>query len=90
MRHTIRFAVLLAALAVSAPLAAQQAQLVVRQLKFEGNKAIPDDVLAAAIVTTNSSWFARAFLFRSLGFLGAKRYFDEQEFRRDVVRLGVL
>jgi outer membrane protein assembly factor BamA len=63
---------------------------VVRQLKFEGNEAIPSDILASAIVTTNSSWFARAFFFRSLGFLGAKRYFDEQEFRRDVLRLVVL
>jgi outer membrane protein assembly factor BamA len=62
---------------------------IVRQLAFEGNKAIPDEVLASAIATTNSSWFARAFLFRWLG-LGEKRFFDEQEFRRDVVRLEVL
>jgi outer membrane protein assembly complex protein YaeT len=62
---------------------------VVRQLNFQGNQAISDEVLAAAIVTTNSSWFARAFFFRSLG-LGAKRFFDEEEFRRDVVRMGVL
>jgi outer membrane protein insertion porin family len=67
----------------------QQPQRVVRQLSFEGNEAISDEVLAAAIVTTNSSWFARAFFFRSLG-LGAKRFFDEEEFRRDVVRLSVL
>jgi outer membrane protein insertion porin family len=67
----------------------QQPQRVVRQLNFEGNRSIPDDVLAAAIVTTNSSWFATTFFFRWLG-LGAKRYFDEEEFRRDVVRLGVL
>jgi outer membrane protein assembly complex protein YaeT len=62
---------------------------VVRQLNFEGNRAISDEVLASAIATTNSSWFARTFLFRWLG-LGAKRFFDEEEFRRDVVRLGVL
>lgn len=61
----------------------------VRQLDFKGNEAVPDEVLASAIATTNSSWFARASLFRWLG-LGAKRSFDEQEFRRDVVRLGVL
>jgi outer membrane protein insertion porin family len=91
MSHGVRLAALLAALVLAAPGAAQQqTELVVRQLNFEGNKAIPDDVLATAIVTTNSSWFARAFFFRSLGFLGAKRYFDEQEFRRDVVRLEVL
>jgi outer membrane protein insertion porin family len=72
------------------PLIAQQPpQRVVRGLDFEGNRAIPDEVLAAAIVTTNSSWFARVFFFRWLG-LGAKRYFDEEEFRRDVVRLAVL
>src|SRR4051794_10878833 len=92
MSHYVRFAALGAALFLAVPGAAQQqqTQLIVRQLTFEGNKAIPDDVLATAIATTNSSWFARAFFFRSLGFLGAKRYFDEQEFRRDVVRLQVL
>jgi outer membrane protein assembly complex protein YaeT len=69
--------------------AQQQPQPVVRQLEFEGNRAIRDEVLAAAISTTNSSWFARAFFIRVFG-LGAKRYFDEDEFRRDVVRLDVL
>ncbi len=66
-----------------------QPQRVVRSLDFEGNRALSDEVLAAAIATTNSSWFARNFFFRWLG-LGAKRYFDEEEFRRDVVRLSVL
>jgi outer membrane protein assembly complex protein YaeT len=71
-------------------LAAQENdELVVRQLQFSGNDAIADEVLASAIATTNSSWFARSGLVRWLG-LGAKRYFDPQEFRRDVVRLGVL
>lgn len=68
--------------------AQQPQQRVVRQLSLEGNHALSDEALAAAIVTTNSSWFARGFL-RFLG-LGAKRYFDEQEFRRDVVRLTVM
>ena len=81
---------LLAMLVLAAPSAAQQqAQRVVRQLSFEGNRAISDEVLASAISTTNSSWFARVFFFRGLG-LGAKRFFDEEEFRRDVVRLSVL
>src|SRR3954470_1995440 len=74
----------------SAALAQQPMQRVIRQLKFEGNQAISDEILAAAIVTTNSSWFARAFLFRSFKFLGTKRFFDDEEFRRDVVRLSVL
>ena len=81
--------VVMAALSSAGLLLAQQSQLVVRQLEFKGNEAISDEVLASGIATTNSSWFARASLFRWLG-LGAKRYFDEQEFRRDVVRLGVL
>jgi outer membrane protein insertion porin family len=73
------------------PLAAQEPEqdLVVRSLKFEGNSAIPDAALAAAISTTASSWFARASIIRSLG-LGEKRYFNELEFRRDVLRLEVL
>jgi outer membrane protein assembly factor BamA len=61
----------------------------VRRLSFDGNKAISNELLASAISTTNSSWFARTFLFRWLG-LGEKRYFDEQEFKRDVVRIEVL
>lgn len=80
---------LLAALTFAAPLPAQERELIVRQLDFRGNKALSDEVLASAIATTNSSWFARASPVRWLG-LGAKRTFDEQEFRRDVVRLEVL
>ena len=80
---------ILTILLVAPPLVAQETQLVIRQLDFRGNKAISDEVLASAIATTNSSWFARAGLFRWIG-LGAKRYFDPQEFRRDVVRIGVL
>ncbi|HEY7480434.1 MAG TPA: BamA/TamA family outer membrane protein [Gemmatimonadales bacterium] len=75
---------------LAAALQAQEPdQRVVRQLDFSGNRAIPDEVLAAAISTTRSSWFARAFLIRLLG-LGEKRYFNEEEFPRDVVRLHVL
>jgi outer membrane protein assembly complex protein YaeT len=80
------------ALALAAGLAttasAQNGERVVRKLDFEGNRAITDEALATAIATTNSSWFARFFLVRWIG-VGEKRYFDEQEFRRDVVRLDV-
>ena len=58
----------------------------VRQLDFVGNHALDDYTLSTTIATTNSSWFATSWLVRWLG-LGAKRYFDELEFRRDVVRL---
>jgi outer membrane protein assembly complex protein YaeT len=71
------------------PAIEDQRDLVIRELSWKGNKALDNTTLAAAIVTTNSSWFARAFPFRMLG-LGEKRTFNEEEFRRDVVRLEVL
>jgi outer membrane protein assembly factor BamA len=80
---------LLSPLLLAATLQAQEPGRVVRRLAFEGNKAITDEVLAAAISTTKASWFARSFLVRWLG-LGEKRYFNEEEFRRDVIRLHVL
>jgi len=80
---------LLSSLLLVATLQAQQPGRVVRSLSFEGNKALQDEVLAAAIATTQSSWFARNFFVRWLG-LGEKRHFDEEEFRRDVIRLHVL
>jgi outer membrane protein assembly complex protein YaeT len=88
MNGAVRYG-LLVALHLAGSLSAQEPQRVVRRLEFRGNRAISDEVLAAAISTTNSSWFARAWPVRWLG-LGAKRDFDEQEFRRDVVRLDVL
>src|SRR5213079_1628492 len=81
---------LLVAVFAAAPVAAQQEQQrVVRGLSFEGNHAIDDYTLSTAIGTSNSSWFARAFPIRLLG-LGEKRFFNELEFRRDVVRLLLL
>lgn len=61
----------------------------VRGLAFEGNRALDDELLRAAISTTKSSWWA-SFPVISLIGLGEKRYFDEVEFRRDVVRLVLL
>jgi outer membrane protein insertion porin family len=69
------------------PLAAQQeAERVVRDVAFVGNHAIDDYTLRTVIATSQSSFFARVWWVRWLG-LGEKRYFDELEFRRDVVRL---
>ena len=59
---------------------------VVRKLAFDGNHAYGDEELATVIATTSSSWFATSSLVRWMG-LGEKRYFDEVEFRRDVLRL---
>jgi len=80
---------LLAALAASTVLSAQEQERVVRELAFDGNRALEDLTLESAIATTKSSWWARSPLVRWLG-LGEKRYFSEVEFRRDVVRLILL
>ena len=60
--------------------------LVVRGLTFKGNHAYTAEVLATVIATTNSSAFASSPLLSWMG-LGEKRYIDELEFRRDVLRL---
>ena len=81
--------VALAALSLAAahPLAAQQEpERVVRGLEFTGNRSIDEYTLRSVISTTNSSMLATSPLLRWIG-LGAKRYFDDLEFRRDVVRL---
>ncbi len=81
---------LFVALFAAAPLAAQQQeQRVVRALVFEGNHALDDYTLAAAIATSNSSFFARAWWLRWTH-LGERRYLSEVEFRRDVLRLLLL
>src|SRR5688572_10215782 len=78
-------AVLVAALSV--PSAAQNGGgLVVRKLNFSGNRAIDEWTLSTVIATTRSGWFARTPVIRGLG-LGEKRYLDEIEFKRDVIRL---
>src|SRR3989442_1610936 len=83
--------VLVAVLAAAPlPLAAQQEQRVVRGLSFDGNKAIDGYTLSTAIATSNSSFFASVWWLRWIGLLGEKRYFNELEFRRDVVRLLLL
>jgi outer membrane protein insertion porin family len=80
---------LLSPFLLAVTLQAQEPEIVVRELHFVGNKSIPEEVLRAGIVTTTSSWFASFALVRWIG-LGEKRYFDEEEFRRDVIRLHVL
>ena len=67
------------------PLDAQEdsRRLVVRELSFDGNRAISDVQLRISIATSRS---ARSLVFGWFG-LGEKRYFDEFEFRRDVLRI---
>ena len=63
---------------------------VIRALKWKGNKHITTTTLENSIATTNSSWFARQAPFSWLGFLGEKRYLNETDLERDVLRVGVL
>jgi outer membrane protein insertion porin family/translocation and assembly module TamA len=58
-------------------------------LSFRGNDGIDDYTLRISIATTNSSAWVRWPLISWLG-LGQRRYFDEREFRRDVLRLKLL
>jgi outer membrane protein insertion porin family len=83
--HTIALGALCALAARPLP-AQQEPERVVRGLTFVGNRAIDDYTLSTVIATSTSSYFATAWWVRWLG-LGAKRYFDEVEFQRDVVRL---
>jgi outer membrane protein insertion porin family len=77
------------ALAV-ARLAAQLPEArVVRGLSFHGNHAIDSYTLGTAIATSRSSYFASAWWLRWTR-LGERRYFDEVEFRRDMLRLLLL
>ena len=80
---------LVAVCAATTILSAQERERVVRRLSFAGNKALDDYTLESAIATTNSSAWARKWYVRWLG-MGEKRYFNEVEFRRDVVRLILL
>jgi len=80
---------LLAAVVATTVLAAQEQERVVRGLSFVGNRALDDYTLESAIATTKSSAWARYAIVRWLG-MGEKRYFNEIEFRRDVVRLILL
>ncbi|MDH3368242.1 MAG: BamA/TamA family outer membrane protein [Gemmatimonadota bacterium] len=62
---------------------------VVRGLAFDGNKSIDDNILAISIATSVSTFFARSALVRWIG-IGERRYFDEVEFQRDVLRILAL
>jgi outer membrane protein assembly complex protein YaeT len=84
----IALAVFMTGVAGAGPAAAQAVDegLVVRRLNFTGNKAFDQEVLAAAIATTGSGWFATSPLVRWVG-LGSKRHLNERELRRDVARV---
>jgi len=75
--------------AVGSPAAAQDSLIqrpLIKGLAFRGNRGLDDYTLAISIATTNSSWWVRSPLVSWIG-LGQRRYFDQREFRRDVLRL---
>jgi outer membrane protein assembly factor BamA len=74
---------------VASPATGQSRGLIIRGLSFSGNRAIDDNTLRISIATSQSTFFARSPLVRWLG-LGEKKYFNEIEFRRDVLRLTAL
>jgi outer membrane protein insertion porin family/translocation and assembly module TamA len=67
---------------------ANRRDLIVRGLHFTGNHAIDSYTLGISIATSNSSVWARFILTRKL--FGEKRYLDEVEFRRDVLRIQAM
>ncbi|MGE0554978.1 MAG: outer membrane protein assembly factor [Gemmatimonadales bacterium] len=83
--------VAVAVVATAQPGAAQDPdqELIIRSLKFEGNESISDLALRAAIVNTESSFFASSSLLRWIN-LGDKRRFNEREFRADAARIRLL
>jgi outer membrane protein assembly factor BamA len=63
--------------------------LIVRQLSFQGNESIRDEALRISIATSRSSFFARSPFVRWIG-LGQRRYLNETELQRDVLRIAAL
>jgi len=74
----------------SAHVAAQDEQrLLVRDVRFEGNEYLNDLTLAASIATSESDFWARSWPVSWIG-IGARRYLNETELRRDVLRILLL
>jgi outer membrane protein insertion porin family len=78
-----------ALVAIPATAEGQFEELVVRQLKFSGNRAIDAETMQSFIATTNSGTFATSPALRWMG-LGAKRTFNQRNFETDVERLKLL
>ncbi|MBI3982353.1 MAG: BamA/TamA family outer membrane protein [Gemmatimonadetes bacterium] len=68
---------------------ADEPGVVVRELSFEGNQFFDDYTLRNSIATTRSGFLARVSVVREIG-AGERRYLDENEFRRDVLRVLLL
>ncbi len=64
--------------------------LEVRSLDFTGNRAIDEYTLSISIATSQSSWWRRNASVRWIRIFGEERFFNETEFRRDVLRIQAL
>jgi outer membrane protein insertion porin family len=73
------------------PATAQRRPLIVRSVSFQGNNGVDPEFLAASIATTQSAFFQRNAIARSLTFgaLGEPREFNQLEFVKDVYRLRI-
>ncbi|MGD0484219.1 MAG: BamA/TamA family outer membrane protein [Gemmatimonadales bacterium] len=76
-------------LAASA-LSAQTSERTVTSVHFRGNSALDDYTLQTSISTSGSTGALGLGFFKHLGWYAQRRYFDELEFRRDVLRLQFL
>lgn len=66
-------------------------RLMVRHLRFSGNENIETLTLRASIATSQSSWWRREWYIRWIPVpLGERRFLNEAELRRDVLRLQLL
>lgn len=73
-------------------LSAQAARLEVRSVRWQGNERFPDRVLAAAIITretTCRSWILEPLCYVGVNPAHVRRYLDAREFSRDLVRLDL-
>ena len=81
---------LLSPLLLAATLQAQEPERVVRELDFVGQRVHPGRGPRRRHQHHRSRAGSPAFSCSAGSGLGEKRYFDEEEFRRDVIRLHVL
>ena len=80
----LRFLLLVAPLAT---VSAQTGQLMMRGLKFQGNKSIDALTLSSGIATTNSPWLVRLTGWKALG---EERYFRERDLVPDMMRIELI
>ncbi len=78
------------AMAATSPLAAQTGERTVNSVSFRGNSALDDYTLQTSISTSGSTGALGLGFFKQIGWYAQRRYFDELEFRRDVLRLQLL